>query len=150
MEEGILYDETITETDGFTEDLQSSVNSDEEQNNITDEQIISALREVIANGENDLQGDNILSSEDISENHIQGSETVEEIDYTQLLTDIKYELISLNSNITTLTEEYNSTIFDKSLNEYNISNTLLATIVIFSLVKALMYFINHFTPRLWR
>lgn len=146
MEEN--YDNNIEVLeDGSPDSFNESGNPDE-TNNVSDEQIIDAIRSLI--DENNIEGDSLSGDAVNEESSIEDSEVVEDIDYTDLLTDIKYELTEVNSHLVSIEEYQQSTLFDKQLIEYNISDSLLVVLVVFILVKGLIELIKHFTPKIWK
>lgn len=87
----------------------------------------------------------ILASETVSENNISDSS----IDYTSDLTAIKYELISINSQLSSLSEYQEQTIFDKQLIDYTVSEGFLVFIVVFFFINGILSLIRKFTPKIW-
>lgn len=120
---------------------------EEDSTTVTDEQILDAIRSVIdENVQNDIEGDSLLDKPIVSPSV---SSAVENIDYTSLLTDIKNQQIETNSKLETIISDNNKTIFEKSLNEYNVTDTILVFIVVFGLGFVVVQFIKKFTPRIW-
>lgn len=153
MVEDFLYDEGIEGvalSDGSPEGFNPSSVPDDNEITVTSEQIIDALKEVI--NENSETGDNLSSDQVLKNDSLQNSLNVQNeiIDYTDFLTDIYDELVELNTNLESFSSSYNSSILDKNLNEYNINQSLLCIIIVCFFVKGVLYFIKHFTPRLWR
>lgn len=141
--------EEIQENREEVEDFPSELSSEgETSEDITDEDILDAVREVIyENRENSVKGVDILGEPDISP---VVTPTPSAIDYTQLLTDIKNQQIQTNSSLTSLVEAQEQTIFDKSLSEYNITESILVFLVVFGLGVVVVGLIKKFTPKLWR
>lgn len=119
-----------------------------ENNDVTDEQIVNAIRRVI--NENDFEGDSLSDNMLDSSNDISDSETVEQIDYTDILNDINDNLIDINTKLDNIIEYQSATIFDRELNDYNITDSLIVVVVIFVFVKAIIHFIKVFTPKIWK
>lgn len=120
---------------------------EEDSTTVTDEQILDAIRSVIdENVQNDIEGDSLLDDPIVSPSV---SPSVENIDYTSLLTDIKNQQIETNSKLETIISDNNKTIFEKSLNEYNVTDTILVFLVVFGLGFVVVQFIKKFTPRIW-
>lgn len=130
---------------------QSEFNSDSSSTeNVSDEQIIDAIRSLI--DENNIERDSLSDNEVIEESSVESSEIVENesIDYSQVLDDIYYQLVEVNSHLSTLEEEQTATIFEKTLNEYNILDSLIVILVVIVLCKVFIEFIKHFTPKIWK
>lgn len=149
-ENEVLENELIEDNEEESTDDLSEFNSDSSavENNVSDEQIIDAIRSLI--DENNIDGDSLPDESDVQADSLPTSEDIETIDYTELLSDIKYQLIEVNSHLSTLEEEQTATIFDKTLNEYNILDSLMVIIVVFFLCKVVIEFIKHFTPKIWK
>ena len=118
------------------------------ENEISDSQIVDALRSLI--NENDIEGDNLSDISDSEENGVSDSQDIDIIDYSDILSDINDNLILINDKLDSIIEYHSATIFDRELNDYNITDSLLVLIVIFFFVKAIIHFVKVFTPRLWR
>lgn len=141
-----------------TEDTGSAAGSDpapvpeqsEETENIdvTDEQIVNAIRRVI--NENDIEGDSLSDNEIDSSNDVSNTETVEQIDYTDILNDINDNLIDINTKLDSIIEYQSATIFDRELNDYNVTDSLIVVVVLFVFVKAIIHMIKVFTPKIWK
>lgn len=147
MDDNEVLENVTEQTDGSPDSSNESGVPDE-SNNVTNEQIIDALRSLI--DENNIEGDSLLSDEVVEESSSEDSEVVEDIDYTELLTEIKFELTEINSHLVSIEEYQQSTLFDKQLVEYNISDSLLVLVVVFFLVKGLVELIKHFSPKIWK
>ena len=139
------YTEEFTDIEEETSEFNSEVDSVEESN-VTDDQIISAIRELIED-ENSITRDSVSGNEIPSEGD---SSSAEIIDYTQLLLDIKNQNIQISSQLQTIIDNSELTIFDKELNDYNITDTILVVLVIFGLIMFVISFIKKFTPKIWR
>lgn len=148
MEDNEIFENVNEQTDGSPDSFNESDNPDEIENNVTDEQIIDAIRSLI--DENNIEGDSLSGDEVGEESSSEDSEVVEDVDYTDLLTEIKYELTEINSHLVSIEEYQQSTLFDKQLIEYNISDSLLVLVVVFFLVKGLVELIKHFSPKIWK
>lgn len=139
------YTEEYTEIEEETSEFNSEVDS-EEENGVSDDQIINAIRELIEDEDNitrnSVSGNEIPSEGDLSSSEI--------IDYTQLLTDIKNQNIQISSQLQIIIDNSEQTIFDKELNEYNITDTILVVLVVFGLIFFVISFIKKFTPKIWR
>lgn len=126
---------------------EESSSPEEDSTTVTDEQILDAIRSVIdENVQSDIEGDSLLDEPIVSPSV---SPSVENIDYTSLLTDIKNQQIETNSKLETIISDNNKTIFEKSLNEYNVTDTILIFLVVFGLGFVVVQFIKKFTPRIW-
>lgn len=149
MEENEIIENTeIVEEEASEFNSEDSSEIIEENESITDVQIINAIREVIdENRQNDFEGTDILTDENSTENNL---ETTEIIDYTQLLIDIKNQQIQTNSSLQTIIDDNNKTIFDKELSEYNITETILVVLVVALLFAFVVGMIKKFTPKIWR
>lgn len=147
MEDNEVLENVNEQTDG-SPDSYNEFGVSDESNNVTDEQIIDAIRSLI--DENNIEGDSLSGDEVGQESSSEASEVVEYIDYTDLLTEIKYELTEINSHLVSIEEYQQSTLFDKQLVEYNISDSLLVLVVVFFLVKGLVELIKHFSPKIWK
>lgn len=146
MEENELLENEIEEE--ASSEFNSEEDSPEGENVVTQDQVIDALREIInENVENDIEGDNLQL---LSDNSPSVSPTPSVIDYTQLLIDIKNQQIQTNSSLSTLIEDHEKTIFDKTLSEYTITESILVFLVVFGLCTAFIGLIKKFTPKLWR
>lgn len=119
-----------------------------ENNDITDEQIVNAIRRVL--NENDIEGDS-LSDESIDSPSVTPSvEPIEQIDYSDILNDINDNLTDINTKLDNIIEYQSATIFDRELNDYNITDSLIVIVVIFVFVKAIIHFVKVFTPKIWK
>lgn len=148
MNEEELLEEEILENSEEVEEASPELSSGEEASEITDEQILDAVREVIyENRENAGEGIDLLGEPDISP---AVTPTPSAIDYTQLLTEIKNQQIQTNSSLTSLVVAQEQTIFDKSLADYNITESILVFLVVFGLGVVVVGLIKKFTPKLWR
>lgn len=149
MNEEELLEEEIEENSEEIEEVPSELSSEgDTSEEITDQEILDAVREVInENRENAGEGIDLLGEPDISP---VVSPTPEVVDYTQLLTDIKNQQIETNSTLTSLVEAQEQTIFDKSLSEYNITESILVFLVVFGFGIVVIGLIKKFTPKLWR
>ena len=131
------------------EEVSSEFNSEEissaEEDHISDEQIINAIREII--NEDDIERSSVSGNSIYPEDNLSSNEVV---DYTQLLTDIKNQNIEISSKLTTIIEDNNKTIFDKEINEYSVQDTVLIAVVIFGVIFIVLSFIKKFTPKIWR
>ena len=131
------------------EEVSSEINSEEsssaEEDHISDEQIINAIREII--NEDDIERSSVSGNSIYPEDNLSSNEVV---DYTQLLTDIKNQNIEISSKLTTIIEDNNKTIFDKEINEYSVQDTVLIAVVIFGVIFIVLSFIKKFTPKIWR
>lgn len=147
MEENEIIENNEIETGEDQSEFNSDSSSTE---NVTDEQIIAAIRSLI--DENNIEGDSLSDNEIVEESSSESSEIVENevIDYSDTLDDIYYQLVEVNSHLTTIEEEQTATIFDKSLNEYNILDSLIVILVVIVLGKVVIEFIKHFTPKIWK
>lgn len=139
------FTEEYTDFEEETSEFNSEVDS-EEESSVTDDQIISAIRELIED-ENSFTRDSVSGNEIPPEGD---SSSAEIIDYTQLLTDIKNQNIQISSQLQTIIDNSEMTIFDKELNEYNITDTILVVLVVFGLILLVISFIKKFTPKIWR
>lgn len=121
--------------------------SEEDSTTVTDEQILDAIRSVIdENIQSDIEGDSLLDEPIVSPSV---TPSVEVVDYTSLLNDIKNQQIETNSKLQTIIDDNNKTIFDKSLNEYNITDSILVFLVVFAFGFVVVQFVKKFTPRIW-
>lgn len=121
--------ETDQETDPAEEEVIDEIES--EENSLSSEEV-DLLRE-------------ILVAETVSENNISDSS----VDYSSDLTAIKYELISINSQLSSMSEYQEQTIFDKQLNDYTVSEGLLVFVVVFFFINGILSLIRKFTPKIW-
>lgn len=121
--------ETDQETDPAEEEVIDGIES--EENSLSSEEV-DLLRE-------------ILVAETVSENNISDSS----VDYSSDLTAIKYELISINSQLSSMSEYQEQTIFDKQLNDYTVSEGLLVFVVVFFFFNGILSLIRKFTPKIW-
>ena len=119
-----------------------------ENNDVTDEQIVNAIRRVI--NENNIEGGGLSDNEIDSPSDIPSVEDIEQIDYTDILNDINDNLIDINTKLDNIIEYQSATIFDRELNDYNITDSLIVFVVIFVFVKAIIHFIKVFTPKIWK
>ena len=148
MNEEELLEEEIQENSEEVEEASSELSSEEQASDITDQEILDAVREVIyENRENAGEGIDLLGEPDISP---AVTPTPEVVDYTQLLTDIKNQQIQTNSTLSSLIEAQEQTIFDKNLSDYNITESILVFLVVFGLGVVVVGLIKKFTPKLWR
>lgn len=149
MNEDELLENTVNIEEEASEfNSEDSSETDEVNEDITNDEIIDAIREVInENRENDIEGVDLFTNENNSQDNIQNNEIV---DYTQLLTDIKNQQIQTNSSLQSIIENSNKTIFDKELSEYNITETILVVIVVALLFTFVVGMIKKFTPKIWR
>lgn len=145
MEEDYIFENEVDEV-GAPDPSNGS--DDLTEPSVSDDQIIDALRSLI--NENDIEGDSLSGDEVIEESSSEDSEVVEDIDYTELLTDIKYELIEVNSHLDSIETYQQTNIFDRQLNDFNVTDSLLVIVCLFFLVKVFIEFIKHFTPKLWK
>ena len=139
------YTEEYTDIEEETSEFNSEVDS-EDESGVSDDQIINAIRELIED-EDSISRNSVSGNEIPSEGDFSSSET---LDYTQLLTDIKNQNIQISSQLQTIIDNSEQTIFDKKLNEYNISDTILVVLVVFGLIFFVISFIKKFTPKIWR
>lgn len=115
---------------------------------ITNEQIIDAIKEVIyEHNENDIEGDSVSGNSIVSEDNSASTPVV--IDYSSDLSAIKNLLIENNSSLVTISEYQQTTIFDKELNSYSVSEGLLIILTICVFVHFVVDLIKEFTPSLW-
>ena len=119
-----------------------------DNNDVTDEQIVNAIRRVI--NENNIEGDNLSDVPNDEEGDLSPTENIEQIDYTDILNDINDNLIDINIKLDNIIEYQTATIFDRELNDYNITDSLIVIVVIFVFVKAIIHFIKVFTPKIWK
>lgn len=126
---------------------EESSSPEEVSNAVTDDQILNAIRSVIdENVQSDIEGDSLSDEPFVSPSV---SPSAENIDYTSLLNDIKNQQIETNSKLETIIADNNKTIFDKSLNEYNVTDSILVFLVVFGLGFVIVQFVKKFTPRIW-
>lgn len=121
---------------------------DLENNVVTDEQIVNAIRRVI--NENNNEGDNLSDEPIVSPSVTPSVETIEQIDYTDILNDINTNLTDINTKLDNIIDYQSATIFDRELNDYNITDSLIVVVVIFVFVKAIIHMIKVFTPKIWK
>lgn len=119
-----------------------------ENNELSDEQIVNAIRRVI--NENNIEGNDIYDEPIDSPSVTPSVEDIEQIDYTDILNDINDNLIDVNTKLDNIIEYQSATIFDRELNDYNITDSLIVIVVIFVFVKAIIHFIKVFTPKIWK
>ena len=140
--------EEIEENSEEVEEASPELSSGEEASDISDQDILDAVREVIyENRENAGEGIDLLNEPNVSPSV---TPTPEVIDYTQLLIDIKNQQIQTNSSLTSMIEAQQQTIFDKSISDYNITESILVFLVVFGLGVIIVGLIKKFTPKLWR
>lgn len=148
MDEELMNEEIEEESSEEASSEEDAASSEEEDDGVTREEVIDALREIInENNENDLEGDNILTGENTSEDPLP---TGEVIDYTEqleaILTQLENDALARQER-----EEYESqTIFDKPLNEFTVSESIGALGVCFGLCVVVVILVRHFTPQLWK
>ena len=119
-----------------------------ENNDVSDQQIVNAIRRVI--NENNIEGDNLSDEPIVSPSVTPSAEPIEQINYTDILNDINTNLTDINIKLDNIIEYQSATIFDRELNDYNITDSLIVVIVIFVFVKAIIHFIKVFTPKIWK
>lgn len=121
---------------------------DIDNNELSDDQIVDAIRRVI--NENNIEGDSLSDEPIISPSVTPSFEPIEQIDYTDILNDINDNLIDVNTKLDSIIDYQSATIFDRELNDYNITDSLIVFVVIFVFVKAIIHFIKVFTPKIWK
>ena len=119
-----------------------------ENNDVTDEQIVNAIRRVI--NENNIEGDSLSDEPIVSPSVTPSVEPIEQIDYTDILNDINDNLTDVNTKLDNIIEYQSATIFDRELNDYNVTDSLIVFVVIFVFVKAIIHLIKVFTPKIWK
>ena len=128
---------------------EDSAPSGEEDSSITKEEIIDALKELIeenADSEDDIEGTNLLLNEDSEKSDLEAPAPV---DYTEILNDIKAELLIQGEAIEEIRAQNDYTIFDKPLNEFTVSESILALLGLAVIVCAVSALIKHYTPKIW-
>lgn len=121
---------------------------DIDNNQLSDDQIVDAIRRVI--NENNIEGDSLSDEPIISPSVTPSVEPIEQIDYTHILNDINDNIIDVNTKLDSIIEYQSATIFDRELNDYNITDSLIVLVVIFVFVKAIIHLIKVFTPKIWK
>lgn len=148
IEEETSEEASSEEASSEEETSEEAASSEESESGFSREEVVDALREIInENNENDLEGDNLLTDNDVTPDPVPTSVVV---DYTEqldaILTQLENDALARQEY-----EEYESqTIFDKPLNEFTVSESIGALAVCFGLCLVVVVFIRHFTPQLWK
>lgn len=142
------YEEQTEQGEGSGSPSETEASPEEDNTeSVTDDQIIDAIRELInENNEDDIEGDDLLDNENSTEDPL---EDVETVDYTEVLDSIYEEIYLIRTDLEAAQEIETKTIFDKQLNEYTVSEALLALGGLGLIVAAIIGLINHFTPKIW-
>ena len=129
-----MEDNEILENNEIIENNDEVVDSAEpssapDTTEITDEQIINAIKEVINDyNEDDIERDSVSGNSIIEEDI--NSSTPSVIDYSDDFLAIKNLLTENNSTLSEISEYQETTIFEKELNSYNVSEGLLIILII--------------------
>ena len=142
----IEQEDAETSSPGEEAPASSEENEESEDKEELKEQIIDAIKEMIEENESDIEGADLLDHENIEETTLEDPAPV---DYTELLTEIQEQLQLQHETLLEIQEQDSRTIFDKPLNEYNVTETVLVFGVLVAILATACSLIKHFTPRIW-
>lgn len=124
------------------EDGATDVSSDTVVNTLVD----IVKERIEEDAQNDIQGDSISDNTDAEKDSVLN----DQIDYSDILTDIQSELVAQKLLITEIKEESEITIFDKAINDYNVEEGLLAIVLVVLLSTFLWNLFEKFIPKIGR